>query len=143
MTRDQIVAEARKWDGVRYRDQGRSMRGVDCLGLLVMIGRALAVPHVDEPGYKSTPSADLLILRRLSQDLIPIAYTDTPLPGTVGVFAEARLPGHVGIFTVKHGMLHLVHARMIPARVVEEPWNAVLKDSLRLIGLFAFPGVED
>jgi cell wall-associated NlpC family hydrolase len=142
MTGDDVVGEARKWIGTRYRNQGRSERGIDCLGLLVMVGRTFNVPHTDEPSYSVAPSADHLILKRLAQYLDRLPYSTAPAVGTIGVFAEARLPGHVGFFSRKHGVVHLIHARLIPARVVEESWHAIAHDTLRLIALFGFPGLE-
>lgn len=141
MTRDEVQAEARKWVHVRYARKGRSRAGIDCVGFLVMVGRAFEVPHQDETEYSDWPQQDHLILRKLAQYLEPLPI-DTAKPGTIGVFAERRLPGHVGIFTEKHGVVHLVHARMPSGMVIEEPWTQVPRHELRLIGLFGFPGLE-
>jgi cell wall-associated NlpC family hydrolase len=141
MTRDEVQAEARKWLRTPYRKRGRSHDGVDCIGFLVMVGRAFEVPHQDELDYSTWPAQDLLILKKLDQylDRLP---PSTDLPGTIGVFAEARLPGHVGIFSLKERVVHLIHARIHPGRVIEEPWGQVPRRELRLIALFGFPGLE-
>lgn len=141
MTGAEIVAEARSWIGVPYRVRGRSRQGIDCLGLLVMIGRHFEIPHVDEQEYSSWPRHDHLILRRLAQHLVRLPMTETPRPGLVGCFAERTLPGHVGIFSELYGALHLVHARVSPREVCEHAW--LPNSEMRLIGLFAFPGMTD
>jgi hypothetical protein len=141
MTRAEVQAEARKWLQVRYRPRGRSLDGVDCIGFLVMVGRAFEIPHQDELDYSGWPAQDLMILKKLGQFLDHIPPS-TPLPGTIGVFAERRLPGHVGIFSEKHNAVHLIHARISPGCVLEEPWQHMPRDHLRLIALFAFPGLE-
>ena len=33
VTREMVVAEARTWIGVKWRHQGRTREGVDCIGL--------------------------------------------------------------------------------------------------------------
>jgi cell wall-associated NlpC family hydrolase len=141
MTRDEVVAEARRWLFVPYRKRGRTKYGLDCIGFLVVVGRAFAVPHKDEFEYSDWPQQDHMILRKLEQYLDPLP-PDTAKPGAIGVFAEARLPGHVGIFSMKHDVEHLIHARIRPGVVLEEPWRQVPRRELRLIGLFAFPGLE-
>lgn len=141
MTREEVQAEARKWVRTPYRQQGRSARGLDCIGFLVVVGRAFNVPHQDECEYSNWPQQDHVILRKLALylDRLP---PSTDLPGTIGVFAERRLPGHVGIFSLRNDRVHLVHARMVPRMVVEECWAQVPRSELRLIGLFGFPGLE-
>jgi cell wall-associated NlpC family hydrolase len=141
MTREEVQAEARKWLRTPYRQRGRSPDGLDCVGLLVMVGKAFDIPHRDHFDYSNWPSHDHLILKELGQylDRLPIA---TKLPGTIGVFAENRLPGHAGIFSEKHGAVHLIHARMLGRHVLEEAWLQMPRHELRLIGLFGFPGLE-
>jgi hypothetical protein len=141
MTRAEVQVEARKWLQVSYCKRGRSSDGVDCVGFLVMVGRAFEVPHQDELDYSEWPQQDLLILKKLGQFLDHLPPS-TPLPGTIGVFAERRLPGHVGIFSEKHRAVHLIHARINPGCVLEEPWQQIPRGQLRLIGLFGFPGLE-
>jgi cell wall-associated NlpC family hydrolase len=141
MTREQVQEEARKWLRTPYRARGRSSAGLDCIGVLVMVGRSFNVRHVDRLDYSNWPAQDHLILKELGQylDRLPIS---SELPGTIGVFAEKRLPGHAGIFSEKYGVTHLIHARVLGRRVLEEPWARMPRHEIRLIGLFCFPGLE-
>jgi cell wall-associated NlpC family hydrolase len=142
MTADEIIAYARRWCRTPYRPTGRGPKGIDCLGLLVMVGRHFEIPHVDEPNYSMWPRADHLILRRCAEYLEVMPIQDGPAPGLVGVFgASAKLPGHAGIFAWKHDALSLIHARLAPPRVTEDGWEQMSRQEIRLIGLFRFPGM--
>lgn len=141
MSPEDIVLEARSWVGVPYRERGRSRRGVDCLGLLVMLGRSFDVAHEDEAVYTSWPTDERRLAQRLEQYLTPLP-PDAIAPGVIGMFTQTRLPAHVGVFTEKHGVIHLIHARMNPRRVVEEAYAAIPRAELRLSGLFCFPAMD-
>ena len=140
MTRDDIQAEARKWLHVKFVQRGRSREGVDCIGLVVMIGRAFNVPYEDITDYSLWPRQDRLLMKKAGEYL-PYLPPSTPLPGTVGMFSERTLPCHVGIFSLKRGAVHLIHARIDPGCVIEEPWQHVPRDRLRLIAVFGWPGL--
>jgi len=143
MMRAAVVAEARKWLGIPYRPKGRSERGIDCLGLLVVVGRAFAVPHEDQQHYTDYPSPDREMLGVFDRYLERRSISP-PWPGLIGVFADRRLPAHVGIFSARDDALHVIHARVDERRVVEEQYdNAPLPRELRVIALYAYPGLED
>lgn len=46
LTRAAIITAARAQLGTPFRHQGRSAQGVDCVGLLICIGRALDLPRI-------------------------------------------------------------------------------------------------
>jgi cell wall-associated NlpC family hydrolase len=52
-----VVAEARQWLGVKYRHQGRSRAGVDCIGLPAVVRAGLGLPTLDVTGYARTSTA--------------------------------------------------------------------------------------
>jgi hypothetical protein len=142
MTPDEVVAEARTWIGVPYRKRGRSRTaGVDCLGLLVMVGIHFNVPHRDEPNYSDWPDPSYRILRTLDRYLKIVP--GEPHPGMVGVFANSRLPGHTGFFSELHGSLHVIHARMDVRKVAEHEFRqGRFFTDARLIRVYAFPDLE-
>jgi cell wall-associated NlpC family hydrolase len=51
---EDVVREARKWIGVRYRLGGESRRGVDCSGLTMQVYKKFGVslPHWDDKQYR-------------------------------------------------------------------------------------------
>lgn len=143
MTRADIVREARSWLGTAYRHKGRSRAGLDCIGLLVVVGRELDVPHEDQQNYSDYPTAERAIVSVLGRYL-ELAPPASPWPGSVGLFTDARLPCHCGIFSERYGAIHLIHAMLRRRVVIEEPWlDRVPGEPMRLIRRFQFPNVED
>lgn len=62
VTRQEIVDEAMKLRGVKFRHQGRdAVTGVDCVGLLHVILTRLEYPTIiDVEGYRKSPSATVI-----------------------------------------------------------------------------------
>jgi hypothetical protein len=46
-----IIAAARSWLGVPWGHQGRTRQGVDCAGLVVLVGRGLGLADYDTTAY--------------------------------------------------------------------------------------------
>jgi hypothetical protein len=137
-----VVAEARSWLGVSYRQKGRTGNGLDCIGLIVVVGQTLGVEHIDEQHYTDWPDPERRMIYTLDRYLNRTS-ADEPWDGTIGVFAQNGLPGHLGFFTTKHGVRHLVHAAMAHRRVLEEPYdNDPVTRKYRLIVRYRFPGLE-
>lgn len=61
-TRKDFVAECRKFLGVRWQHQGRSEKGIDCVGLLVAPAMTLGVlqPEDNVANYHRMPQDDTL-----------------------------------------------------------------------------------
>lgn len=143
--RREVIAAARGWLGVRWRHQGRSRAGVDCVGLLIVVARQLdLMPPADLDaiegglaGYSRYPRGGLLNFY-CRRHLAPV---DEPQPGDVLLFAIDGQPQHLGLVG-EHpaGAQSLIHAYALgPRRVVEtvldQPWRR------RIVGAFALPGV--
>jgi hypothetical protein len=143
MTRAEIVAEARSWIGTRFRPKGRSRQGVDCIGLLVVVGRAFAVPHEDQQHYTDWPDPERRMLATFDRYLLRCLPGEPDWDGTLGVFPTHKaLPGHVGFFSSRHGQRHLVHARASAHVVLEEPFDTDPQTrSMLLVARYAFPGL--
>lgn len=127
MTPDIIIAAARAWIDTPFRHQGR-VRGVgcDCVGLVVGVAAALALPVQDATGYSRHPQGRAL-RAALDAQLVPLS--GGPAPGRVLLFAIEAEACHVGI--VAHtaaGDLTLIHAYAQARRVVEhhldDVWHA-------------------
>lgn len=140
MTRTEVVTEARRWIGTPYRPKGRSRAaGIDCIGLIVVVGQAFGVPHVDEQHYTDWPDPQRRMLTILDRYLTRVLPAD-PWEGTIGVFAESRLPGHLGVCTEKHAVRHLVHAAIRQHRVIEEPFDSDPRTrTLKVVVRYRFP----
>ena len=141
-----IVAEARRWRGVPWRHLGRSRAGLDCVGLLVVIARALELPHRDLTGYsrhgQPEPDGDGLpadVAEHFRAQLGEIRCAEAR-PGDVLVFAQTVRPCHAGVLSEVRGAAHLVHAHAGRRVVLEEPMAGVWAARLRLA--FRFPDMR-
>jgi len=136
--RDEIIREARAWIGVRWRHQGRSRFGVDCVGLVIQAGRSIGVEFEDAP-YPRRPDGTFLDgFRKRGREK---AVRDAQ-PGDALVFVFGGAPCHIGILTWKEGQWHLVHAHAHRRKVVEEPLWAVRSLAGSPSHCFEYPGVE-
>lgn len=120
VTRAQIVAVARRHLGTPWQHQARCPGvALDCIGLLVVVAQALALPHVDYTRYGVRPNPDEL-LERLGANLDRIEAVDAREGDVVLFWIEsADRPQHVGIRTAT-GFIH-THAGI--GRVVEHGWG--------------------
>ncbi len=137
MTRTEIVTAARALIGVPWRHQGRTLRGLDCIGLLVEVAKTLGVHYVDRTDYSRDPTHHALLdhLRQFTTFCLPSAEKT----GLIGVFRQSSLPCHVGIFaTDATGATTLIHTLAPVRKVIEQHFVA---EQAKLIELRAFPGM--
>lgn len=136
VTSDQIVAAARGWIGTPYHHQGRSAFGMDCVGLLVMVGRQCGVfPRgFDYADYGRSPTGQLDAL--LARHLERVA---DPVPGVVVSIRWWKQSHHVGIVAEHGGVLTMVHALQQLGGVREQRMDERMRK--RITGCYAFPGV--
>lgn len=137
ITRDDIVNEARGWVGVRWKHQGRSRAGIDCAGLIVNVGNELKLTNYDTNDYSRLPDPTVFV-DKFERNL-DVGDINNILPGDVLVFRQLQFPCHTGIASIKHDVLHLIHAHAPRRQVIEEPL-ALWADNLRFC--FKYRGVE-
>jgi cell wall-associated NlpC family hydrolase len=121
ITKDQVIDEAKSWIGTRYKHQGRSKHGVDCIGLVVVVCRSLRIVTdklYDPLGYARLPSNGLL------EDGVGRACTqlDGPRPGCVVLirWKPHEAASHCAIFTGEN----IIHAYQKVGGVVEHGFRA-------------------
>jgi cell wall-associated NlpC family hydrolase len=136
INREDVIAEARKWIGTRWVHQGRSPQGVDCAGMVVLVGQALGLPTEDMLGYRRSPDGVLFRQHIFKQT----TFEAQPRPGSIGLFREAKFPTHTGIFALDpEGRLTLIHAYLPHGKVMEEQftheWPGKLVAVRNFIGL--------
>lgn len=99
-TREQYVAAAREFLGVRWQHQGRSAQGVDCVGLLVVPAIRLGVltPGQDVTDYSRQQDGSQLaaLLHRHCRRL---PHWREASPGDILALRYADQPQHVAIVT--------------------------------------------
>ncbi|USM11580.1 NlpC/P6 family protein [Citromicrobium phage vB_CbaS-RXM] len=119
MPSDALLISARSWLGTKWMHQGRSRRGVDCVGLLICAAADLGIEVPDLKGYRRAPDPQVFLehIRTNSE-----FETDT-LPGHFGIFRDGTQPCHVGIFGELHGRVSLLHAYAGTGKVMEEVFD--------------------
>ena len=125
-----LIAAARGYLGVRFRHQGRSERGVDCAGMVVVslwaVGRGLA----DAEAYGREPLNQGL-REMLVENFGEPVPKDEMRPGDVALMRFRGEPSHVGIVTeYPHGGLALIHAFAQVKKVVEHRLDTEWLDNI-------------
>lgn len=136
VTAEAVVAQARSWLGTSWRHQGRSPRGVDCAGLVVLVARTLGLTDHDVAGYgRHSGGLTLIDQFRAAMDPLPLPEVR---PGDVLLFADAAYPCHCGFRTERHQAPHLLHAHALRRRVIEEPYAGEWPAKARLAFRFRY-----
>lgn len=145
---DQIVYEARRWIGTPYHHQAQLRGvGVDCVGLILGVGKALDImgPDVDERfksfnGYSRVPNPARM---RKGMETF-LAPTDLPAdkmppPGVVGWFQwRDDLPMHLAIIAEFEGRATMIHSYLQIGKCVEHTLDQIWLD--RVNSFWRFPG---
>lgn len=100
--------EARKWLGVRYANQGRDkITGVDCGGLLLVVGQALGLTELEHLGYANSPDGETF--ERLLDE--QCERTDKLQPGIILACDYGEGIQHTAIVTRTEPRLTVIHAK--------------------------------
>lgn len=131
-----LIAEAETWVGTPWAHQGR-IKGVavDCVGLLMGVGKALGLPYKDVQGYPPRPGAELRAM--CDEQMDPVGRMNRK-PGDALLLAWHRNPIHLAILLDDD---YVIHSNGIVGKVVKHPMD----DSWRkaIVQAYHFRGVED
>lgn len=132
-----IVKAARAYLGVPWRHLGRSMQGIDCIGLVVMAHRDAGYDVADPIPYPREPSGHQIIAGLAKAGAKRVREHQD---GDVLLFRVAGVGGHVGIRATHpvYGVPSAIHAYQDRGAVVEEPLMHDLADAL--IGAWRWGG---
>lgn len=130
--REAMIAFARSMIGTKWRHLGRTDRGVDCLGLVVLSLNASGFPVKYERKYGREPWKDGL--REALKDHFGEPFADEKdwLPGDIALLKwdSNSEPAHVGIIgDYKFGGLSLIHSYSLIA-VTEHRLDKAWKDKI-------------
>lgn len=109
-TPEQCVAAARAYLGVKWKHQGRSAFGIDCVGLLVAAYRDAGIIVEDVRNYERTPDGEQLVclLKKYCVMLSPKAPLQV---ADIIAIRHGSLPQHVAIVTQVHPSgAHIIHS---------------------------------
>lgn len=137
ITAQDIITEARTWIGVPFRHQGRSRHGVDCIGLVLEVRRALGpLPEsmLHAPTYQRQVRESTLL------DLIAERFERATMgtPGSVVLikWPMAPHPTHIAICAGET----IIHTYANGPKVVCEvgfrrPWSTLAHSAYLLPGV--------
>lgn len=139
MTGADVVTAARLWLGVRYRHQGRSREGVDCIGLPVCVRAELGLAPMDAGAYGRV-SLGSEMLDYCKANMGEVAR-DNLQPGDILVQMDGAVR-HMAIvcdYPLCNDSLGIIHAWLPNKRVVECRLDDRFLQTVR--GCFRFPEV--
>lgn len=140
LKRSEIARVARSYVGTPWTHQGKTRRGVDCVGLVYAVARDLRVlpAGIVIPPYRTRPDASLIgYFDRYMKNIAPSDIAT----GSVLIYAYGSSPYHAGI-VVDVNAGSLVHAYASRRKVVYDHMEAETSGR-RLYRAFDFPGVID
>lgn len=135
-TRQDIIEQARRYLGTPFRHQGRNAEGMDCVGLLIRVGKDLNLidPEYDYLRYGNANAPNLLLdeMRRM----LKWKPTRRRESGDILVFSLPYYPCHTAIYTGEG----IIHAYNAVNKVVE---NRIDASWIRHLSVcFAIRGLE-
>lgn len=132
-----FIAEARTYvaEAVRFRHQGRSRRGVDCAGLLLVSMAAIGRPIVDLDAYGREPLGGELRAMMVANLGEPVPKAEM-WPGDVVLMRFLGEPSHVGLIgDYLYGGLSLIHTfaqvRKVVEHRIDSEWNDYILEVFR------------
>ncbi len=142
--RARVLEEARSYIGTRWEHLGRTPRGLDCVGLVVIVCKTLGLSDYDLQTYSREPVASQFLSHFIGGGGTRIPL-DSAQPGDLIVFREERFPCHVAFRSEKAPspdeapLNTIIHAHTTRRKVVEEPmidhWMAKRVAAIRLPGV--------
>ena len=120
--------------GVRWRHQGRNRSGVDCCGLVIVVGRALGLVTYDTSAYGRRTTGGEFLKHFYDAGMIPKDLKNAE-PGDVLVTHDHMFPCHCGVFGDRGG-LSFIHAYATRKCVVEAPAEEWMRKAVQA---FAYP----
>jgi hypothetical protein len=130
-----FVTAARSFMGCRWRHQGRSREGVDCIGLVVAARAAVGLETLDVNDYSRKQPGEPM-LKYCREHMLPIGR-DALQPGDILVMAYGDFRHMAIVADCVYGGLSIIDAHFEIGKVVERR----LDDSLlsRVRGCFRMP----
>lgn len=158
ITRTELIEAARKYVGVPYAHQGRSAEvGLDCGGLLLLMGRDTGISSLEHLGYATRPDGETFE-RLLDEELDRLPVVEgarkpnlwNAQPGDIlafdwgeGIYHCALITGWSWRFTVIHAIQETGSNRrkgMRKGAVVEAPLD--FKMSSQIVRAYRVRGLQ-
>ncbi|MCP4102774.1 MAG: hypothetical protein GY750_15350 [Lentisphaerae bacterium] len=132
--RQSIVDEARSWLGIPFKHQGRTIDGVDCVGLVIVVAHALGLSDFETHQYSRHPSPTMMG-RILDAEMVRIKISEA-LPGDVYWMRFFKDPQHLAIISDK-GIIHsFSNVKKVTEHRIDKRWKN------RIMGAYRFKGLN-
>lgn len=126
-----VIASARKLRGLKFRHQGRTTRGIDCIGVLVVAFKGAGIKLKDRIDYGKLPAN-----RKLAQSLwqhfgLPVKHGRKRIqpsdlqPGDIATMHWGDEECHVGLIVDHPHGVGMVHAYNNGQGVIEHGVDAL------------------
>lgn len=137
-TRSDVVESARRLEGTPFRHQGRSDLGLDCVGLVILVGRRLGLIDYDVTAYAKRTNGHEFMSHFRRAGLLERPWRERR-QGDIVLMHDCFFPCHTAIMTEVEPD-RIIHAFAQRRKVVEEPYTDHWHK--RLIGCFSYPGLD-
>jgi cell wall-associated NlpC family hydrolase len=138
-SRKDIIDHARSLLGVPFKHQGRSARGMDCVGVLIDLSKYLQLGYQDMKQRYNTNPQTYVIRDELEKYLDPVPIKEMQ-PGDIVIMRILGNEPHVGILAEYEGERTLIHSYQTVGKIVEHRLDA--KWLRRIVGAYSIPGVQ-
>lgn len=133
----EFVAKAREALGTRWVHQGRTLHGLDCIGLILWDARQFDLNHFEPPPYGRRAEWGKFV-GFFRQHTTEVKLVDMQ-PADCLVFRQSIFPCHCGIVTEVGDDPKFIHSNATRRRVVEERYTRPWRSST--VAVFRIPGV--
>lgn len=131
---ERMVKSARAYVDTPFFHAGRSVYGLDCVGLLVLAAKDAGVEVHDETSYSPFINADYL-KSRIDMVCRELTLGEEPQVGDLVLFRVSRSPQHMALITGLNPTT-IIHAYQTIGRVIEHEldahWNKRIAGYYRL-----------
>ena len=136
-----VVAQARTHLNTRFKHQGRTPRGLDCAGLLVLTLTELGHSIVDRKSYGREPHKDGLRQTVQANMGQPLPAGAAMMPGDIVLMRFVREPHHLGILgDHPTAGLTLIHSFAEVGKVVEHRLDG--RWASRILEVYRFAPID-
>lgn len=132
-----ISEAAEKYIGVPFRHQGRTMAGLDCVGLVILAARDVGYNDYVEFAYGREPRQDRL--QKTLREHIGEPLDRPPRVNDIVLLRlpHSRAPSHVGIICEHPHGLGIIHAYGEIGMVKKQRFSQSMAD--RVAGVYEWP----
>ena len=113
---------ARQYVGVPFKHQGRTIHGLDCVGLIIRIAHDLGISDFDYLNYGRDPKPE--VMRKYLRSLLDRVGIAKQEPGDILYMSFLKHPQHLAIYTSNDT---IIHAAYIFKKVVEQRFDTYWK----------------